>query len=242
MAVRVSLAMSPGLSASIAKVAAMSNSAFRKRFRSSNKSLPLSSSPDLLSRKRSRGTSELVEDDEEEDEEVEEGSDPDSESEDVKDEGPVAGDEGLATEDDGPNMRVESLGLGGDEVVPETPPSPEWSSSSLPVSPAPFIVPLPISSHMIPLTVPSTVASPITAETEEFLTELGAQVEMQGWLIHDHTVRLGELSPVLFKRYDRDIWELFTRSGAIIEERRARLDLVEIVDSMRRGQEPRGDA
>ncbi|GKA58356.1 hypothetical protein Tco_0757544 [Tanacetum coccineum] len=60
----------------------------------------------------------------------------------------------------------------------QTSPSPEWSSSSLPISPSPSIVPLPISSPMIPLTVPSPLASPATAETEGFLTELGAQVEM----------------------------------------------------------------
>ncbi|GKA25597.1 hypothetical protein Tco_0711706 [Tanacetum coccineum] len=59
-----------------------------------------------------------------------------------------------------------------------TPPSPEWSSGSLPISPAPFIVPSPISSPMISLTVPSPVASPATAEAERFLTDLGAQVEM----------------------------------------------------------------
>ncbi|GKD55615.1 hypothetical protein Tco_1289002 [Tanacetum coccineum] len=41
---------------------------------------------------------------------------------------------------------------------------------------------------MIPLTVPSLVATPATAETERFLTELGAQVEMQEGLIGDHTV------------------------------------------------------
>ncbi|GJW69192.1 hypothetical protein Tco_0123616 [Tanacetum coccineum] len=143
-------------------------------------------------------------------------------------------------------------------------PSPEWSFGSLPVSLVPFIVPLPVSSPMIPLTVPSPVASPAMAETEGFLTELGARVEMQGGLIHDHTIRLGELSTALFERYDRDIGELFTRSDGctesnswhaisdtqrenqelrlqIAEERRARLDLAEIVDSMRRGQEPRGD-
>ncbi|GKB01840.1 hypothetical protein Tco_0829884 [Tanacetum coccineum] len=117
---------------------------------------------------------------------------------------------------------------------------------------------------MIPLTIPSPIASPATAEAEGFLTELGSQVKMQGGWIHDHTVRLGELSPALFERYDRDIRELFTRSDGctesssvdaisdtqmenqelrlqIAEERRARLDLAEIVDSMRRGQEPRGD-
>nr|GEU87484.1 hypothetical protein [Tanacetum cinerariifolium] len=162
----------------------------------------------------------------------------------------------------------------------QTSPSLKWSSGSLLVSPTPFIVPSPISSSMIPLTVSSPVASPDTAEDEGFLTKLGAQVEMQGGLIYDHMIRLGELSPALFERYDRDIEELFIRSGVVMdeifsqryrlrilkheqkrvavtfgaiwrpvkaleswiaEERCAQLDLAEIVDSMRRGQEPRGD-
>ncbi|GJX67784.1 hypothetical protein Tco_0303511 [Tanacetum coccineum] len=62
----------------------------------------------------------------------------------------------------------------------QTPPSPDWTCGSLPISPSPTVVPSPISSPMIPLTVPSSVATPATAETEGFLTELGAQVEMQG--------------------------------------------------------------
>ncbi|GKA60930.1 hypothetical protein Tco_0760337 [Tanacetum coccineum] len=142
----------------------------------------------------------------------------------------------------------------------QTPPSPEWTSGSLPISPSHSDVPSPISSPMIPLTVPSPVATPAADETEGFLTELGAQVEM----------------------YDRDIGELFTRSGAVreeifsqryrfrsqtdaqraalwhaisdvqgenqdlwlqlAEERRARLELAEVVNGMRRGQEPRGGA
>ncbi|GJU91854.1 hypothetical protein Tco_1304277 [Tanacetum coccineum] len=69
----------------------------------------------------------------------------------------------------------------------QTPPSLEWSSGSLHISPAPSIVPSPISSPMIPLTIPSLVASPATAKTGGFLTELGAQAEMQGGLICDHT-------------------------------------------------------
>ncbi|GKA63741.1 hypothetical protein Tco_0763347 [Tanacetum coccineum] len=60
----------------------------------------------------------------------------------------------------------------------QTPHSPEWTSGSLPISPSPSVVPSPVSSPMIPLTVPSHVATPATAETEGFLTELGAQVEM----------------------------------------------------------------
>ncbi|GKA45848.1 hypothetical protein Tco_0738644 [Tanacetum coccineum] len=295
MVVRVPHAMSPGLSASMTEVAAMSEFAFCKRFRSSYKSSPSSSPLDLPSRKRYRGTFELVEDDEEE-----ESLDSDNVSEDaeddaptIEDEDPAARDEGLAAGDEGPGMGVESrgldyesyglvdesrglddeghsvesigLGLGEEEeAVPEgqqravlvagiavsaplglgyealrhrelvleedhvystfetdsedgmvyidvpayppptppvqTPPSPEWSSDSLPISPAPSIVPSLISSPMIPLTVPSLVATPATAETEGFFTKLGAQVEMQGGLIHDHAVRLEELSPTLFER------------------------------------------
>ncbi|GKC38454.1 hypothetical protein Tco_1050838, partial [Tanacetum coccineum] len=60
MVVRVPLAMSPGLSASMAEVAAMSDFAFRKRFRSSYESSPSSSPPDLPLRKHYQGTSELV--------------------------------------------------------------------------------------------------------------------------------------------------------------------------------------
>ncbi|GKE89642.1 hypothetical protein Tco_1567117 [Tanacetum coccineum] len=70
----------------------------------------------------------------------------------------------------------------------QTPPSPEWSSGSLLISPSPSIVPSPISSPMISLI---------------------------GGLIRDHAVRLEKLSPALFERYDRDIGELFTRSGAV---------------------------
>ncbi|GKC29865.1 hypothetical protein Tco_1037159 [Tanacetum coccineum] len=229
----------------------------------------------------------------------------------AEDRGPAAGDEGLAARDEGPVMRVKSLGLGGDEAIHEgqqraapvmetvigqgfrSVPEPErlervsalrqpTLTTWIDPEDAPSIIPSPISSPTIPLTVPSPIASPATVKTEGFLTELGAQVKMQGELIHDHTVRLGEPSPTLFERYDRDIGELFTRSGAvrdeifsqryqlrsleheqesvavtlgafwrpienrelrlqITEERRARLDLAEIVASMRRGQEPRGD-
>nr|GEZ69187.1 hypothetical protein [Tanacetum cinerariifolium] len=70
----------------------------------------------------------------------------------------------------------------------QTPPSPKWLYGSLPVSLARSIVPSPISSPMLSLTVPSPVASPATSEAKGFLTDLGAQVEMQGGLIRDHTV------------------------------------------------------
>nr|GEX13740.1 hypothetical protein [Tanacetum cinerariifolium] len=181
MAMRVPPAMSPGLSASIAEVAAMSDS------------MSVRVKDD-----------EEDEDDEEDDEEMEEilGSNSKSggakeKGPNVEDEDPTAGDEGLTAGDEGPVPPIQTL------------PSPEWSSDSLLVSPTPSITPSPISSPMIPLTVPSPAALPAMAKTEGSLTELGAQVEMQGGLIRDYTIRLGDLSPALFERYDRDIGELF---------------------------------
>nr|GFA55288.1 hypothetical protein [Tanacetum cinerariifolium] len=58
----------------------------------------------------------------------------------------------------------------------QTSPSPEWSSGSLSIPQAPYIVPLPILSPMISLTIPSPVASPATAEAKGFLNELGARL------------------------------------------------------------------
>ncbi|GKE74289.1 hypothetical protein Tco_1536330, partial [Tanacetum coccineum] len=62
----------------------------------------------------------------------------------------------------------------------QTPTSPEWSSNSLLVSPASLIVPSPVAS---PETTPSTT---ITVEEDEFL-EVGAQLELHGSILHDHT-------------------------------------------------------
>ncbi|GKB13720.1 hypothetical protein Tco_0847643 [Tanacetum coccineum] len=343
MAVRAPPAMSSDLFSSMAEVAAMSESAFCKRFRSSYKSSPSVSPPDLPSRKRYRGTSKLVEDseddDEDEEEDIKESLDSDSVSEDAEDEGPTVkdedpdvGDEGLAVgveglgmddksyglddeshgmddeghglDDEGHGVESDGLGLKEEEEVvlggqqqaflvertvvsvllglrygalrrqelaleedhiystfevghgsgsapesegPErvsasrqptlttwtdledgmvyidvpaypptappvqTSPSPEWTSGSLPISPSPSILPSPVSSPMLPLTIPSPIATPAAVETKGFLTELGAQVEMQEGLIHDHAVQLEELLPSLFERYDRDIRELFTR-------------------------------
>nr|GEU36015.1 hypothetical protein [Tanacetum cinerariifolium] len=276
MAVRVPSLMSPSLFAGMAEVADMSDSAFRKRFRSSYDSLPSSTLP---VRKRYRGASELIlGTDGEEDEEVEESSDSDSESEDAKDEGPTAEDEDPAAEDEGlaagvegPSIDDESYGLDGEEeAVPEgqqravpivgtavseplglecgalrhrelvlevyntfevrqgsgsalepvrskrvsafrqptlttwtdtkdgvvyidipvypppvppvqTPPSPEWMSGSLPISPSPSVVPSPISSPMILLTVPSPMATStaiISVDEDQFI-ESALQQELQ---------------------------------------------------------------
>ncbi|GKE38411.1 hypothetical protein Tco_1461816 [Tanacetum coccineum] len=115
MAVRFPHAMSSSLSASMAEVAAIFESALCKRFRSSYESSPYVSPPDLPSRKHYRGTSELVEDseedDDEEDEEIEESMDFDSMSEDAEDESPTVEDGDPAAEDEGLTARVKGPGM-----------------------------------------------------------------------------------------------------------------------------------
>ncbi|GKE64317.1 hypothetical protein Tco_1518478 [Tanacetum coccineum] len=91
-------------------------------------------------------------------------------------------------------------------VPVQIPPSPEWSFVSLPVSPSSPAVPTLVASP----TDSSPIASPAMVEAESFLAELGAQVELQGGLIHDHTQRLDALPPALFEGYNRDFRELYT--------------------------------
>ncbi|GKC89615.1 hypothetical protein Tco_1150264, partial [Tanacetum coccineum] len=245
------------MSARIAEAAALSPSSFRKRYRSSYETPSPSSSLTLPIRKRYQGTSELVEDTEDE------SSDSDTEREGLEDEGPGSEDEGPGSEEEeeeatpeGQQQAVlvmdtaadEPLGLGYralrrqetptprprvratwvDPVdgivytdilvdvppvrVPvQTPPSPEWSSGSLPVSP---------SSPAVPTLVASLVTTPaatIAVGEDEFL-EVGAQLELHGSILHDHTQRLDALPPTLFEGYDRDLRELYTRSRDVRDE------------------------
>ncbi|GJZ98412.1 hypothetical protein Tco_0670865 [Tanacetum coccineum] len=257
---------------------------------------PYVSPPDLPLRKRYRSTSELVEDSEEEDEEIEKSMDSDSVSEDVEDEHPTAEDEDPTAEDEGLTAGVEGpddeghsverdglgleeedeavpkgqqqtalvvettagepLGLGygalrrrelaakedqrnstfevghGSGYAPEpeklervsafrqlvlttwidpedgtvyidvptyppssppvqTPPSPDWTPGSLPISPSHSDVPSPVSSPLISLTIPSPVATPtasIPVDEDQFI------------------------------EIDRDVRELYTRSGEVRDE------------------------
>ncbi|GKC46651.1 hypothetical protein Tco_1064373 [Tanacetum coccineum] len=191
----------------------------------------------------------------------------------------------------------------------QTPPLPDWTPGSLPVSPSLLDVPSLVSSPMVPL----TVSSPVTTSTatipidEDQFIEIGAQLELYRGILQDHTQRLDAMLPTLFVKIDRDVRELYTRSGFVrdeifsqrywfrslkykqervavtfraiwrlmlaleawagqtnaqrvalwhaisdvhgenqdlrlhlAEERHARLELAEVVDGMKRGQEPRG--
>ncbi|GKD73286.1 hypothetical protein Tco_1331568 [Tanacetum coccineum] len=93
----------------------------------------------------------------------------------------------------------------------QTSASPEWSSGSLPISPASLTVPSPVASLV------TTPAATIAVDEDEFL-EVGAQLELHGSIRHDHTQCLDALPPTLFEGYGRDFTRLFARSKAIHDE------------------------
>ncbi|GJW76126.1 hypothetical protein Tco_0137808 [Tanacetum coccineum] len=199
IAMCVPSALSPSLSASIAKVAAMSDSMFR--------------------------SSELVGDDEEyEDEEVEEILDSDCESEDAenegptaRDEGPTAGDEGLAAGDECPGMRVESHGLGGDEAIPE------GQQRAAPVMETAMGEPLglePEGPERVSAFRQPTLTTWIDPKDGRTYIDIPAYPSPAPLVQTPPSLKWssGELSLTLFKRYDKDIGELFTRSRAIRDE------------------------
>nr|GEX61332.1 reverse transcriptase domain-containing protein [Tanacetum cinerariifolium] len=100
----------------------------------------------------------------------------------------------------------------------QTSPSPEWLSSSFLVSPAPSAIPLPISSPMISLTVPSpTSIANISVDKDQFI-EIGAQLELFRGTLHDHTHRLDAMPPTLFAGINRDVRELYTRPRGVRDE------------------------
>ncbi|GJW11450.1 hypothetical protein Tco_1577277 [Tanacetum coccineum] len=99
----------------------------------------------------------------------------------------------------------------------QTPPLPDWTPSSLPISPSHSDVPSPVSSPLISLIVPSPVATPTTTipvDEDQFI-EVGAQLELYGSILQDHTQHLDVMPPTLFVEIDRDVRELYTRSGAV---------------------------
>nr|GEY44370.1 hypothetical protein [Tanacetum cinerariifolium] len=259
MVMRTYPTLSPGMSARIAEASALSLSSFCKRYRSSYETSSSSSPPALPIRKRYRGTSELVEDTE--DESSDSGTETEGHS--SEGEGHILESEGLSLEDEGPGLEGkghgledEGPGIEEEEAAPEDPKddkvytdiptdvppathnqtlsSHEWSSSSLPVSPSPPVVSSPIAS---PVTTPT---STISINEDQFL-DVGAQLELHRSIFYDYTQCLDALPPIVFEGYDRDLRELYARSGAIVEERRKRLDLTDRVARMEKTRESRGE-
>ncbi|GJX40622.1 hypothetical protein Tco_0255612 [Tanacetum coccineum] len=192
-------AMSPGLSASMAEVAAMSESRFKEDDDEEDEEIEESLDSDSVSEDaEDKGPTTEDEDPAAGDERlaaVIEGPDMDDESHGMDDESHGLDDESHGLDDEGHSVESDGLGLEEEEeAVPPAgssgcgdrypkdgmvyidvpayplpaPPSLEWTSGSLPISPSPSIVPLPVSSPIISLTVPSPVATPATTETEGF--------------------------------------------------------------------------
>nr|GEV37144.1 hypothetical protein [Tanacetum cinerariifolium] len=180
MVVRVLPAMSPGLSAGIAKVAAMSNLAFRKRY---------------------RGTSELILDTDSEEDEKDNDPAAGDEGLAMRDEGPD-----MRVESCGLDERVIGTWVWGVEAPRVSVRKDNVYSTFevdtaitrvvfglFPISPAPSIVPSPISSPMISLTVPSPIASHVATSIatilvdEDQFIEVGSQLELYRSILQDHT-------------------------------------------------------
>ncbi|GJS24622.1 hypothetical protein Tco_0453254 [Tanacetum coccineum] len=216
MTVRAQPATSPGHSARVAEAMALSDLAFRKRYRSSYETPSPSSSLTLPVRKRYRGTSELILDTDSEGDEFGE--------EDKEDES----DEDHGLDDESQGLEDEGLGLEEEEAVPKglssakglrwssraervsafrQPTLDTWDRSLMKGSPPPSLscslgsypvshhLPVSPSSPVVPSPIASPVATPIATIS-----------------------RLDALPPTLVADIDRDVRELYTRSGAVRDE------------------------
>nr|GEV93762.1 retrotransposon protein [Tanacetum cinerariifolium] len=143
------------------------------RYRSSYETPSPSSSPTLPVRKSYQGTSELIADTEDD------SLDLNTKREGSEDKGPSLEDEGHGSEDNGPSLEEdeeeEAADLEDDKVyidiptyVPpvapvQIPPSPKWSSGSLPVSPSSLVVPTSVASPV------TTLATTIAVDEDQYL-------------------------------------------------------------------------
>ncbi|GKF57947.1 hypothetical protein Tco_0171484, partial [Tanacetum coccineum] len=150
-------------------------------------------------------------------------------SKDAEDEGPTTEDEDYAAEDEGLTVRVEGPDMDDEGYEEEEEAVPRGQQQAAPVVGTIVSSPLRlgykalrrcsgsapkserperVSAFRQPTLTTWTDLEDATlaaVETEGFLTDLGAQVQMHGGLISDHAIRLEELSSPLFERYSRDI-------------------------------------
>ncbi|GJS39671.1 hypothetical protein Tco_0564714 [Tanacetum coccineum] len=222
----------------------LSPSSFRKSYRSFYKtpsSSSLASSLTLPVWKRYRGTSELIKDTKGE------SLKPDSKRERSEDEGPNLEEEEVAPEGQSQQaVQVVDTVLGykaarhralelAAEITPstfeigqssrsvpdqQTPPSPEWLSGSLPVSPLSPVIPTLVASPVdsSPVASPATTLAAIIAVDKDEFLDVGAQLELHGSMLHDHAQRLDALPPTLFEGYDRDLRVLYTMLRTVRDE------------------------
>ncbi|GJR07597.1 hypothetical protein Tco_0790249 [Tanacetum coccineum] len=189
-------AMSPGLLARVIEAMALSDLAFRKRYRSSYKTPSPSPSSTLLARKRYRVTSELIEDTRGE------SSDPDS----------------MRGRDQRMRVLIQKrkrrrLYLRSTEEITPSIYEVGQSSRLVPDQQVADETPrIPERTTWIDHEDTSPAAT-ISVDEDPFL-EVGAQLELYESILHDHTQRLDALPPTLFEGHDKDLMELYTRSRA----------------------------
>ncbi|GKC67841.1 hypothetical protein Tco_1100439, partial [Tanacetum coccineum] len=196
MVVRTKPTLSPGFSARLTKEMALSPLSFLNRYRSSYEtpSSLASSAPSstLPISKRYWGTFEPILDIETEDDESKaEGAG--SGSEESEDEAPVE----VTIADRHFRLGYSAARRRSLKIVEE-------------IAPSTFE----IAEEIAPETTPATT---IAVDEDEFL-EVGAQLELYGSILHDHTQRLDALPPTLLEGHGQDIIKLFNRSRAVREE------------------------
>ncbi|GJW79375.1 hypothetical protein Tco_0141057 [Tanacetum coccineum] len=225
---RTQPAISLGNSDRVAEAMTLSDSTFRKRYRSSYETL--SQSPTLLVWKRYRGTSELIldiasEGDKLGDEDIKE--DGEDESSDIGDKGERSKDEVLSLERGGGGYT-----RGSAASSPDCGYSREWAfrswirgiemtwigfkrglSSQYPTL-ATWVdledgrVYTKILTYAPPVVLVQTPPSPKWSSDEDQFLEVGAQLELHESILYDYTQCLDVLLPTLFADIDRDVREL----------------------------------
>ncbi|GJR57659.1 hypothetical protein Tco_1499821 [Tanacetum coccineum] len=199
--------MSLGHSARVTEAMALSDSPFRKRYRSSYETPSPSPSLTLPVHKRYRGTSELILDTDSEGDELGDEEDESSFSYRALRHRELAVEDDQRTLDTWVDPKDGRVYTDIPAYVPLAAPvqTPRRSLGSLPVSPSSPVVPSPIASLV------ATPTATISVDEDQFI-EVGAQLELHGSILQDHTQRLDALPPTLIMDIDRDVRELYTRA------------------------------
>ncbi|GKE79390.1 hypothetical protein Tco_1545510 [Tanacetum coccineum] len=234
--------MSLGHSARVTEAMDLSDSPFRKRYRSSYETPSPSPSLTLLVQKRYRGTSELILDTDSEGDELGDEEDESSDADDER-ESQGLGDKDHGLDDESQGLEDKGLGLEGEEVIPEgqqqaVPVVETTASEPLGLGygalrhrelvveedqvPSTFVVRQ--SSRSVPERQGAervsafrhpTLVTWIDPEDDRVYTNILAYTPPA---VPDYTQRLDVLPPTLIADIDRDVRDLYTRSGVVRDE------------------------
>ncbi|GJY15535.1 hypothetical protein Tco_0385957 [Tanacetum coccineum] len=207
---------------------ALSDSAFCKSYRSSYETPSSLPSPTLLVQKRYCSTFELILDTDSEggklgDEDTEE--DVEDESQGLDDESQGLDDKSQGLDDESQGLDDESLGLDDKSLslddesqgLEEEGPGMEEEEEEAAPEDQQQAFPVVDTAASEPLGLGYGEARRPALESTEKIT-LRAQLELYGSILHDYTQRLDALPPTLVVDIDRDVRELYTRSGAVRDE------------------------